>query len=61
MNQFNQYQEEARRTLNTEVEAQYLLAKLGMGLAGEAGEGVTISKRLFFTATSLIQPESVKS
>ena len=38
MNAFDQYQEDAKRTLNTEVSGNYKFANLGMGLAGEAGE-----------------------
>jgi len=48
LNQFNQYQEEARRTLNTEIDAQYILANLGMGLAGEAGEVCDYLKKVVF-------------
>lgn len=48
MNQFDQYQEAAKRTLNTKIEARYILANLGMGLAGEAGEVCDYLKKVVF-------------
>ncbi|MFB5066505.1 MAG: nucleoside triphosphate pyrophosphohydrolase family protein [Candidatus Wallacebacter cryptica] len=48
MNQFDDYQEQAKRTLNTEVKDLYLYANLGMGLAGEAGEVCDYLKKVVF-------------
>ena len=53
MNQFDQYQEAAKRTLNTKIEARYILANLGMGLAGEAGEVCDYLKKVVFQGHQL--------
>ena len=47
MNQFDEYQAEAKRTLNTAIERPYLFANLGMGLAGEAEKFVITLKVVF--------------
>lgn len=48
MNQFDEYQSQAKRTLNSEIADQYIYANLGMGLAGEAGEVCDYLKKVVF-------------
>ncbi len=48
MNPFDQYQKNAKKTLNPEIEELYLFANLGMGLAGEAGEVCDYLKKVVF-------------
>lgn len=55
VNAFDQYQENAKRTLNTEIEEQYKFANLGMGLAGEAGEVCDYLKKVVFHEHQLDQ------
>lgn len=55
MDLFDQYQKNAKKTLNSEVEEPYLYANLGMGLAGEAGEVCDYLKKLYFTDIRLIK------
>jgi len=50
---FDQYQKNAKKTLNSEVEEPYLYANLGMGLAGEAGEVCDYLKKVVFHGHSL--------
>lgn len=45
MEQFDIYQEQARKTANTEGEAKDRLANWALGLAGEAGEVADIVKK----------------
>lgn len=53
MNAFDKYQENAKRTLNTETADQYTFANLGMGLAGEAGEVCDYLKKVVFHGHSM--------
>ncbi len=53
MSPFNEYQKQAKRTLNTEIEDDYLFANLGMGLAGEAGEVCDYLKKVIFHGHTL--------
>ncbi|NLM25584.1 MAG: nucleoside triphosphate pyrophosphohydrolase family protein [Firmicutes bacterium] len=53
MKAFDQYQEDAKRTLNTEVSGNYKFANLGMGLAGEAGEVCDYLKKVVFHGHNL--------
>ncbi len=58
INQFDQYQAQAKRTLNTDIEKNYRLANLGMGLAGEAGEVCDYLKKVVFHGHQL-DPEKM--
>jgi NTP pyrophosphatase (non-canonical NTP hydrolase) len=59
VNQFDEYQAEAKRTLNTAIERPYLFANLGMGLAGEAGEVCDYLKKVVFHGHKL-DPKKVE-
>lgn len=48
MKDFDQYQVEAKRTLNSETKELERFANLGMGLAGEAGEVCDYLKKVVF-------------
>jgi NTP pyrophosphatase (non-canonical NTP hydrolase) len=45
---FNQYQELASRTLNTEQSLELTLVNMSMGLVGESGETVDYMKKVLF-------------
>jgi NTP pyrophosphatase (non-canonical NTP hydrolase) len=45
---FNQYQELAARTLNTEKSLELTLVNMSMGLVGESGETVDYMKKVLF-------------
>lgn len=48
MNNFDQYQVAAKRTLNSKTKELERFANLGMGLAGEAGEVCDYLKKVVF-------------
>jgi NTP pyrophosphatase (non-canonical NTP hydrolase) len=48
MNEFQEYQKLASRTLNAGENIGTALANLGLGLAGEAGESVDYLKKILF-------------
>ncbi len=53
MENFDEYQRLARRTLNQNVEDSMRFANLGMGLAGESGEVCDYLKKVVFHGHSL--------
>lgn len=56
---FNEYQEQAKRTQNKDLPARESVAMLAMGLSGEAGELTDYLKKILFHGKNL-DPENIK-